>query len=252
MSEKDKERDVKRRKVILDIRRLYRKKEPLYTRHVIRYYCYLFGRGCRCFGNWQRAVEAAGLDYSTIRKWRARRVFRTKKEVVAAIMDRHSQGLPLNYKSLEEGENQDKPLLKAAKRLFGKNSWKKALCAAGFDPNTIYLKDKKRTPESVIKEIRSLKHKGVRLNAINIKKTKRALYNSGCNYFGDWGPAVEAANINYLGECLVWSYKSWLRSLTSDQRKKIEQVAFKLAVVRNNIHQKGDKDVKGRIKIRTL
>lgn len=241
MSEKDKERDEKRRKVILDIRRLYRKREPLYARYVICHYCYLFGRGCRCFGNWQRAIEAAGLDYSTIRKWRARRVFRTKKEVVSAIMDRYSQELRLNYKSLEKGENRDKPLLKAAKRLLGKNSWKKALRAAGFDPDTIYLKDKKRTPESVIKEIKSLKRRGIRLNTAYIKKTRKDLYSSGCNYFGDWGPAVEAANINYLGECLVWSYKAWLRSLTSDQRKKIEKSAFKLAKVRRGIHyQKGD------------
>lgn len=92
------------------------------------------------FGSWRGAIEAAGLNYSDVRRYRQW----NEQNIISNIKELHEQGKDLNAKSVEEI---DITLITAARRRF--DSWDKALTAAGLDASKIVLrkpfKRKKKT-----------------------------------------------------------------------------------------------------------
>ncbi|HEX5324858.1 MAG TPA: hypothetical protein VFW40_13815 [Capsulimonadaceae bacterium] len=76
------------------------------------------------FGSWREALEASGLDYDAIRRyreWDDNRILDMVREYARA-------GKPLNAKNVEQ---EDITLITAARRRF--DSWHQALTAAGLD-----------------------------------------------------------------------------------------------------------------------
>ncbi|MBC8135738.1 MAG: hypothetical protein H8F28_07630 [Fibrella sp.] len=95
------------------------------------------------FGSWRSALDAAGLDYDDIRRYRDW----SEDEVIRRIRDMYAQGEPLNAKSMEK---KDITLITAARRRFP--SWDKTLTAAGLDYKGIVVRApfrRKRKTESV-------------------------------------------------------------------------------------------------------
>jgi hypothetical protein len=76
------------------------------------------------FGSWREALEASGLDYDAIRKYREW----DDDRVIQMVKDFYSKGKELNAKNME---NEDITLITAARRRF--DSWHQALTAAGLD-----------------------------------------------------------------------------------------------------------------------
>ena len=83
------------------------------------------------FGSWRRALEAAGIEYSTVRRYHQW----SDEAIIAGIRARRAAGLGLNAKSVEES---DVTLITAARRRF--ESWHRALEAAGLDYTSIVLR----------------------------------------------------------------------------------------------------------------
>lgn len=83
------------------------------------------------FGSWRGAVTAAGLDYSTIRRYREW----NEETIKDQLRQFHAQGIDMNAKSMEE---HDITLITAARRRF--DSWDKALTAAGLNYREIVLR----------------------------------------------------------------------------------------------------------------
>jgi hypothetical protein len=96
------------------------------------------------FGSWRNAIQAAGLQYSDIRRYREW----DEQAVIDRLKALHEEGKDLNAKSMEE---LDITLITAARRRF--DSWDKALTAAGLDYSKIVLrkpfKRRKRKGDSV-------------------------------------------------------------------------------------------------------
>lgn len=81
------------------------------------------------FGSWRAAIEAAGLDYERIRRYRRW----TREGVLHALCARQARGgQAMNAKALEIN---DVALLTAARRRFV--SWKRALTAAGVEEQRV-------------------------------------------------------------------------------------------------------------------
>ena len=76
------------------------------------------------FGSWREALEAAGLDYDSIRRYREW----DDDRIIEMVRAFHRDGKELNAKNMEL---EDITLITAARRRF--DSWHKALTAAGLD-----------------------------------------------------------------------------------------------------------------------
>ena len=76
------------------------------------------------FGSWREALEVAGLDYDTIRRYREW----DDERILDMVREFHKDGKGLNAKNMEQ---EDITLITAARRRF--DSWHHALSAAGLD-----------------------------------------------------------------------------------------------------------------------
>jgi len=76
------------------------------------------------FGSWREAVEAAGLDYDAIRRYREW----NDERVLNVVREYHASGKDLNAKNVAED---DMALITAARRRF--DTWPRVLVEAGFD-----------------------------------------------------------------------------------------------------------------------
>jgi hypothetical protein len=76
------------------------------------------------FGSWREAIEAAGLDYDSIRRYREW----NDDRVVRMVREFHASGADLNAKNVVQD---DVRLITAARRRF--DSWPEALTVAGLD-----------------------------------------------------------------------------------------------------------------------
>lgn len=100
------------------------------------------------FGSWKGAVQAAGLDYGAIRRYREW----DDEAVISRLRELHEKGIDLNAKSIED---YDITLITAARRRF--ESWHKALEAAGLDYKTIVLRAPFKRKKKADKEAEAAK-----------------------------------------------------------------------------------------------
>ncbi len=80
------------------------------------------------FGSWREALEASGLDYDSIRRYREW----DDSRILKMVREFHDRGTELNAKNMEL---EDITLITAARRRF--DSWHQALTAAGLDYRNI-------------------------------------------------------------------------------------------------------------------
>lgn len=117
------------KKVIRDIQRLFRERFPLYGYFLQRNgYHNLFAGGVKVFGSWKKAIEAAGLDYGSVRGCRSW----TKQKVLSEIRRIAKAHIPLSSKFIHL--DYDGGLFAQGIRHFG--DWGSAVEAAGLDYRT--------------------------------------------------------------------------------------------------------------------
>jgi len=111
----------------------------------------------RTFGSWGAAVEAAGFDYESIRRYRKW----TREKVIARIREWHAKGADLSWRCISEELD---PSLAAATLHAGRfASWNDALIAAGFDPDVI-MRYRRWTVSRVREELEELARRGLTLD----------------------------------------------------------------------------------------
>lgn len=91
------------------------------------------------FGSWRAALEAAGLNYDEIRRYREW----DESQVVNELLGLHEAGEPLNSRDVQETTP---PLFHAARRRF--EHWDNALEAAGLDVDQIRKRPRPREVET--------------------------------------------------------------------------------------------------------
>lgn len=85
----------------------------------------------REFGHWAVAVQTAGYDYETFRRYRRW----TRERVIERIREWHAQGADLSWHMVST--RLDPPLAAAALHAGRFASWSEALAAAGLNPDAI-------------------------------------------------------------------------------------------------------------------
>jgi hypothetical protein len=196
---------------------------------VQRHYSPLYLAARTYLGGWRQAIEATGIDYSTIKKKTVsggKRHQWSRIKVVKEIIARAAEG-----KSIKGGvvSIEDIGLYNAARSYFGKKGWAKARVTAGFpayDPRP----NLKWTQITVQAEIQRLHHEGVPLNHGFLlgKPEYGYLRWAAQNVFGSWRNAVEAAGYNYEAICIE-PVVIWTKEAVIDAVRSLDQDGVRLS-----------------------
>ncbi|MBI4098748.1 MAG: hypothetical protein HY437_01785 [Candidatus Magasanikbacteria bacterium] len=191
-------------KIIVTIKEMHGRKQPLNYYHVETKKPRLLGAAVTHFGGWAQAIDAAGLDYSKLRKWRLQRSW-SKTAIVTEVIRRANEGLSIRGNDIFR---EDQGLYKAAMQHFGKRGWAKARVLAGFDPIDP-RPDKIWNKQTIRQEILRLIKNGIALNTSSLEGTA---YNyiivAGHRVFGSWAKAIRAAGLDY-GKIRKGREKGW-------------------------------------------
>ncbi len=196
-------------KILVAIRHMARRQRPLTTLQIERRHHNIVSAARRHFGSWNKAVVAAGVDPSKLR-----RVVPWKPGlVIEAILTR-----ALRNDSLSARQVEPRSLTAAGERFFG--SWPAAVLAAGLDPAVTARQSKRQSVARV--EVRSRseiksnrghrkqrwnKDRVIALLHLRLQASKRmngtalaredpSLYDAMRRYFGSWREAIRAAGLD--------------------------------------------------------
>jgi len=177
-----------RDEVIFQIRRREEKKADNSYSGVLEDFPRLLFAGVHYFKNWGKAVTAAGINYTKIRRveiW-------SKERIIKELRTLKRRKESLRY---IECERNHLKILGAASYHFG--SWRNALKSIGVDYRSLQ-RFARWNRKGVKREIRRLYRKEMDISYSGLKKARKiALVSAGSYYFGNWGKAVIASNLPY-------------------------------------------------------
>ena len=158
----------------------------------------LYTSGSEYFGSWRAAVEAASVDFKTLRP-SLPRMHPDGASVVTEIQRRVKANIPVNSAALKAGKHRSKILLNRGREYFG--SWPAALEAAGLSYEEVRCKPSRRYPDaaSVVAEIKCRHKAGLPLGSIVLVKKGSDRDPTLCirarEFFGRWRTALKAAGV---------------------------------------------------------
>jgi len=132
--------------------------KPLYSHYMRQNYQELLAAGIRYFGTWRAAIEASGIPYDSVRKYRDW----SKERIIETIQRLEKDGVDLSFRSMMLSKYA--PMVYASIRPNHFGSWKEALTAAGLAPEDIY-RYRSWDDDSIISEIRRLNDEGADLSS---------------------------------------------------------------------------------------
>jgi hypothetical protein len=135
----------------------------------------------RLFGNWVRALHAAGLDADDISRYR----HWDRHTIIAELKQRYRDDEPLNSGALQR---EDPGAHAAALRHFG--GYDQALKAAGLKPEELRRR-KRWSHDAVVRELKGFQRRHRELSAAALRRNAPALYGAVLRYFKTLGAARE-------------------------------------------------------------
>ena len=117
-----------RQAVLDEIRRLSKEGEPLFSQNAQKQHKPLYMAAIKRFGNWGKAIQAAGVDYKNVRLRRSM----TKAEIKKEILELFRRGEALSYTNMRENYMY---LQAAAMKKLGDGSWARARRECGILTN---------------------------------------------------------------------------------------------------------------------
>lgn len=178
-----------RKGIIAEIRRLHEAGAELNYATAETRYLNLVRASAWHFGTWKMAIEAAGLDYNALSKYRRW----NRALIVDRIRALHKEGKDLSWRSISV--DVDPPLAAAALRPNGFASWRDALAAAGLDPNEVSRYESWNTGR-VVQEIKGLHRRNIPLSSKTAQQDLPKLFTAARRRFGSWDNALAAAGLD--------------------------------------------------------
>ena len=140
------------------------------------------------FGNWRGAVEAAGIEYDDIRKYRRW----NRERVIARIRELHKAGADLNWRAVSM--EVDPSLAAAALRIGDFPTWRDAIAAAGLDIENV-ARYRFWDEARVLAALREAKKRGESLSSKEAQQRDQPLFCAARRRFGTWDKALQSAGI---------------------------------------------------------
>ncbi len=224
-------------KILAAIKKRQNSGKPINSNFIQLHAQTLYQAALKQFGGWRQAVADAGFDYSAIRKVRPFRTW-SKTTIALAIQERNRKGLSINYVVINR---EDSGLRSAAKRIFGKRGWAKALRFAGFNPRK--LPDPRRiwSKEMVKAAILSHHRQGLPLNTASLRGELWKVHSAGRKLFGTWRNAIISARLSYaeirLGKVNWWTRKRVVRQILRLERAGVRLSSKSIRLSRAGLFQ---------------
>jgi len=177
-------------RVISEIREWKDQGQPLYANFVRQNFQELLAAAIRYYGSWQKALEAAGIAYTDVRKYRRW----SKESILQEIQQLASQGVDLSFRAMALSQHNAMVYAAIRPKYFG--NWRTALEAAGLASEEIY-RYRSWEQDGILEEIRRLKAEGVDLSSKAMDESSNRLIATARRRFGNWGKALESAGIDY-------------------------------------------------------
>src|SRR4028119_1559821 len=175
--------------IIDEIRRLHRDGAALNYSSAEKHYPNLVHAAARHFGTWRRAVEEAGVDYDTVRKYQRWGPDR----IVKRIRELHAAGHDLSWRVVSS--EVDPPLAFAAISPKGFGSWHAAVTAAGLNHDEV-ARYKYWNKERVLNEIQDMHRGGKPLSFSAVQRDNLPLLCAARRRFVSWDTALGRGGID--------------------------------------------------------
>jgi hypothetical protein len=172
-----------------EIRALEARGEDLSYSSMDRRHVALFRAAIRHFDSWRGAVEAAGLSYDGIRRYKSW----TQERILERICELHAAGEDLSWRHIST--RVDPQLAAAATRLTSYGSWRNAVEAAGLNYDSI-RRYKDWDEDRILAELRHRSQADEPLNAGEVCRTNTALITAARRTYGSWDKALAAAGLD--------------------------------------------------------
>ncbi|MDZ4816823.1 MAG: hypothetical protein SGI71_11215 [Verrucomicrobiota bacterium] len=211
--------------VIKEIQRRGGENQPLYSHHMRKNCPELLTAGMRYYGSWKEAVQAAGIEYDNIRKYKNW----TNESIIKSIQELNAQGVDLSFRAIVLSKHA--PLVYAAIRPKRFGSWRAALLGAGLAPQEIY-RYRSWDDESILTEIQRLNAMGADLSSKKMDETANSLISTARRRFGNWSEALARAGIEYEA---IRKRRRWTKEKIGEEIKKLH--GTKISLAGKNIRQ---------------
>ena len=224
--------------ILAEIRRQHKKGTGLSYNQLSAKMQSLVSAAAYHFGSYRRAVEAAGIEYSTV----LRRPRWTKARIIALIKSAHRRGQQLNWSSVTRRRDELGRAAFAAlqPRLFG--NWQRALHAAGLDGQQI-ARYRRWDKASIAAELKSRARNRRPVNSGALQADNPGLHAAAVRHFGAFDSALRAAGLDPLKfrRRRSWDKKQVLAAIKSaakagdnlaDSRVRIDHPALYGAAIR--------------------
>ena len=143
----------------------------------------------RYYGSWREGVEAAGIDYESVSRYRTW----TPERIIARIKELHTNGADLSWRHVST--RLDPQLAAAATRKQHYGSWRSAVAAAGLDYSRI-RRYREWTGNAIIHRLQEMHRQGINLNARHVEAMDITLITAARRKFLSWEGALEAAGLD--------------------------------------------------------
>ncbi len=163
-------------------------RKPLNSSYYATNYSAVYAAAERIFGSWRYAIEACGLDYGTIRKYR----IWSKEIIIKEIKKRQKSGLSLNSNYTQKN---NRALYMAAVKRY--KNWGAAVTSAGIDYGKVRLR-RSMNKADIKKEILELYRRNVDLAYPNMRKKYQYLLAAGMKKLGNgsWEKARKVCGLH--------------------------------------------------------
>ena len=171
-----------RRRIVRVIQQRHSEGLPVNAAAVMREPGALYDAARREFGQWDIALQAAGIDPMRVKR---RRLW-SREAIIQRIQQLAREGRAMSRAAIDD---LDCSFVAAATHRF--SSWGEALLAAGIDPEQWRILRRPWTRETLIRDIRQIHAEGGKLNHSAVGKS--SLSNAATRIFGSWDRALRAA-----------------------------------------------------------
>lgn len=180
-----------RDRIVLKLRELHGKRQSLAYTDLCKRQQALLSAACYHFGSYQRAVEAAGIDYASV----VQRPRWSKQRIISMIKQAKRAGEDLHWGAVTRRKDD---LARAAfaalqRRLFGR--WDRALHAAGLDADDV-ARYRTWDRNTVVFELKSRAQDDEPVSSGALQKDDPGLHAAAIRYFQNFDDALRAARLD--------------------------------------------------------